>query len=275
MLAFVFPAFDPVALRLGDTLAVRWYGLAYVAGILLALWYTHFLVKRAAQQNAHHPITLRDLSDFVTWAVIAIVLGGRLGYVVMYQRPFNLGDAFAIWRGGMSFHGGCLGVIIAAWIFARRRHQPPLALLDLLACAAPIGLFLGRIANFINGELFGRVTTVSWGMIFPNGGLFPRHPSQIYEACLEGIVLFVILAILVQRPSIRARTGLLSGVFLVGYAIARLAVECVREPDAQIGFLPLGMTMGQVLSVPMLVVGNVLILRSFHSPSVRKSGASL
>jgi len=254
-----FPAIDPVLIEIGP-LAIRWYGLAYVAGLVLGWRYMRRLV------GGPPPVTpIRDVDDFLVWATLGVVLGGRLGYVLFYQPAYYLAHPLAIlevWSGGMSFHGGLLGVLVAGLLFVRRRNIPILAFGDAIACAAPIGLFFGRLANFINGELFGRITDVPWAMVFPHGGPLPRHPSQLYEAALEGAVLFVVLHLLWRRQSVRRRRGLLTGVFLVGYALARAAAELFREPDAHLGLLLGGTTMGQWLSLPMLLAGLYLILRA-------------
>ncbi len=267
MLAIPFPNIDPVAIEIGP-LAVRWYALAYIVGILLGWWYCLHLAKRDDVRPDE-----RDISDFVTWAVLGIVLGGRIGYMVFYNAAYYLQhplEALRIWEGGMSFHGGLIGVIVAMVAFSRRRGFSPLALGDLVAAATPIGLFFGRIANFVNGELFGRVTDVPWGVVFPRGGDLPRHPSQLYEALLEGVVLFAILAILAHRPGVRRRRGLLTGVFLLGYGVSRTFVELFREPDAHLGFILGPLTMGQLLSIPMVLLGLYLIVRA---PIGRTTGA--
>lgn len=258
-----FPEIDPIALEIGP-LVVRWYGLAYVAGILIAWWYA----KRLSR-SWHSPVTVAHLDDFVLWAILGIVLGGRLGYVLFYNLEQYLGDpiqVLIIWRGGMSFHGGLLGVIAAIWHFSRRRGIPVLGLGDLIACAAPIGLFFGRVANFINGELFGRTTEMPWGVVFPHGGELPRHPSQLYEALLEGLILFTLLAILARSPRVYRSPGLLTGVFFAGYGAARFLVEFFREPDAHLGFILGPFSMGQTLSAPLVVIGVLLMLRAFRSP---------
>jgi len=205
-----------------------------------------------------------DADDFLVWATIGVVLGGRLGYVLFYKLGFYMDNPLAIlqvWRGGMSFHGGLLGVVVAGYLFARRRAISFLSAADAVACVAPIGLFLGRLANFINGELFGRPSDVPWAMVFPGGGPASRHPSQLYEAALEGIVLFVVLKVLWRVEAVHVRPGFLFGALLVGYAMARAVVEIFRQPDAHIGFLAAGTTMGQWLSVPMLALGLYLMLR--------------
>jgi phosphatidylglycerol:prolipoprotein diacylglycerol transferase len=210
-------------------------------------------------------VTRLQIDDFLVWATLGVVLGGRLGYVLFYQPLHYLHnplDILMVWQGGMSFHGGLAGVILAMVLFARKHRIPFFALTDIVACATPVGLFLGRLANFVNGELYGRPSNVPWGMVFPNGGPAPRHPSQLYEATLEGVVLFLLLFVLARFTRAKERLGLLSGVFLAGYAISRIVAELFREPDVQIGFLPGGTTMGQWLSAPMLVVGIVFIIRA-------------
>jgi phosphatidylglycerol:prolipoprotein diacylglycerol transferase len=252
LFALPFPAIDPVALSIGP-LDIRWYALAYLAGFILG-W--RWCLRLAAANEA--PPGPVDYDDFLTWAVLGVVAGGRLGYVLFYQFDYYLShpaEALQPWHGGMSFHGGFAGVVIATLLFARKRGFSAIAFGDLLACVAPIGLFFGRIANFINGELFGRVSEVSWAVYFPRGGPAPRHPSQLYEAVLEGLVLFLVLNALVRLPAVRRRPGVLTGVFFIGYGLARIAVEFFREPDAQLGFLFAGATMGQLLSLPMLAIG--------------------
>lgn len=251
-----FPQIDPVIFQIGP-LAVRWYGLAYVAGLVLGWRYMHLMNRRYAK--AMEP---KDIDDLLFWMTIGVVVGGRLGSVLFYNLPYYIDNplaALAIWQGGMSFHGGLLGVIAAEIIFARRRGIPLLRLADLVAVAVPIGLFFGRIANFINGELYGRRTDVAWAMVFPNSDGQPRHPSQLYEAALEGLLLLVVLFFLARRPGGFERPGSLAGVFLIGYGLSRIVVELAREPDAYPGYLIGGTTMGQWLSVPMLVLGALLI----------------
>lgn len=257
--AIAFPNIDPVLIEFGP-LAIRWYGLAYVAGLILGWRYVRRLVYGPP------PVTPgRDVDDFLVWATLGVVLGGRLGYVLFYQPAYYLSHPLAIfqvWAGGMSFHGGLLGVLVALVLFVRRRNIPLLAFGDVIACAAPIGLFFGRLANFINGELFGRETDVPWAMVFPHGGPMARHPSQIYEALMEGVLLFIVLHLLWRSQTVRRRPGILTGVFLIGYALARSVAEVFRQPDTHIGFLLGGTTMGQWLSVPMLLLGLYLILRA-------------
>jgi len=265
-LAFLtFPQIDPVLLQLGP-IAIRWYALAYIAGLLLGWRYMLVLNSRRAELT-----TTEVIDDLLVWAIIGVILGGRIGYVLFYNLPYyaaNPLSALAVWQGGMSFHGGLLGVMVAMIWFARRRGLALLRLSDLVSCAVPLGLFFGRIANFINGELYGRATDLPWAFVFPHGGPLPRHPSQLYEAALEGLVLFAFLAWLAWREQALAKPGLLTGTYLLGYALARALVELVRQPDAQIGLLPLGTTMGQWLSLPMLLGGLYLIWRS-RQPSVQ------
>ncbi len=247
MLVIPFPPIDPVALSLGP-LVVRWYALAYVAGFV-AGWR---LCLRWGGAWARH------YDDFMSWSVLGVILGGRLGYILFYQFAFYVDrpwEILKLWHGGMSFHGGMLGVAGAAWLFTRGRKIDLLAFTDVLARITPIGLGLGRLANFVNGELWGRVTDMPWGVIFPHGGPLPRHPSQLYEAVLEGPLLYLALALLARKQAWRARPGFLSGAFLLGYGLARFGAEFFREPDPQLGFLLAGSTMGQVLCVPMMGAG--------------------
>ncbi len=256
-MALSFPDIDPVALTLGP-LEIRWYALAYLAGFVLGWRYALYLAGRYEQGG----VDKNAVDDFFPWAILGVILGGRIGYALFYQFEFYLAEPLEIlkvWRGGMSFHGGLLGAVAAMAVFAYYRKISLLRLTDLVCCAAPIGLFFGRIANFINGELFGRVTGAPWGVVFPAGGPAPRHPSQLYEALLEGLVLFAVLAVMARRDKIAARPGILSGVFLVGYGAARGFVELFREPDSQLGYIADLFTMGQILSVPMMICGFVLI----------------
>jgi phosphatidylglycerol:prolipoprotein diacylglycerol transferase len=260
-----FPEIDPVAFSIGP-LAIRWYALAYVLGLLLAVAYAKHLVRRGdLWEPAGPPVTPQQLDDFLLWATLGVVLGGRLGYVLFYNLPHYLAHPLAIlevWHGGMSFHGGFLGVIVAAWVFGRRQGIGLDRLLDLAATGVPIGLGLGRLANFVNGELYGRATTMSWAMVFPNGGPEPRHPSQLYEALLEGLVLFVVIKIATDRYHALARPGLVAGIFALGYGVSRFFVEFFREPDAQLGPVLGFLTAGMLLSLPLVGVGIWLILRA-------------
>ncbi len=265
MIGFAFPDIHPVAIEILG-FPVRWYSLAYLAGFLLGWKYCRFL----AQLHPGRP-NRSDMDDFIGWVVLGVILGGRLGYVFLYQWAYyskNLVDILKVWQGGMSFHGGLAGVAVAVILYAWRRKLPILALGDIVAAAAPIGLFFGRLANFANGELYGRITTVSWAVRFPAGGYLPRHPSQLYEAALEGVMLFALLGLLSRIAAVRRRHGVVFGAFLVGYGLARIFVEQFREPDAQVGYLLGGMTMGQVVSLPMLAVGATLILLARKSGTV-------
>lgn len=272
MLTIAFPNIDPVAIELGP-FAVRWYALAYITGILLGWQYAVHLIKRPP-----YIMDRATLDDFIVWVTAGIIVGGRLGYVLFYKPGYYIFhplEVFYLWHGGMSFHGGMLGVIGAIILFARQRGVSMYALGDIVCAVTPLGLFFGRVANFINGELFGRVTDVPWAMVFPHGGPEPRHPSQLYQAFLEGIVLFTVLAVLSHRVELRRRPGLISGAFLCGYAIARITGELFREPDAHLGFIIGPVTMGQILSLPMLIAGSWLIVSSRKRPPLplTKQGA--
>ncbi|MDX9689803.1 MAG: prolipoprotein diacylglyceryl transferase [Alphaproteobacteria bacterium] len=258
-----FPQIDPVMLSFGP-IEIRWYAMAYVLGFVFAWWRCQVLARRTAL-----PPEAKDYDDFVSWGVIGTILGGRIGYVAFYQPGYywaNPLEALQVWHGGMSFHGGMMGVILAAYLFSKARKIPFFAFTDILACVVPVGLFLGRLANFINGELFGRVTDSPLGMIFPRGGELPRHPSQLYEAALEGLVLYFILYFLSRRDAVMRRNGVLSGTFLAGYSVFRFIVEFFREPDAQLGFLYGGATMGQLLCIPMFLTGLGIVAYALRKP---------
>ncbi|MFO1035261.1 MAG: prolipoprotein diacylglyceryl transferase [Geminicoccaceae bacterium] len=260
MLAIPFPAIDPVLVRFGP-LAIRWYALAYIVGILLGWWLARRLVARPGWL-----LTPEQIDDLVFYLTLGVILGGRLGYVLFYKPLYFLGAPWEIpfvWQGGMSFHGGLAGVLVAMAWFARKHGLPFLEVADAVAAVTPIGLFFGRLANFINGELWGRPSDVPWAIVFPNGGPIARHPSQIYESLLEGLLLFAVLQFVAWRPRRPEERGLIGGIFLAGYAICRMFVEFFREPDAQLGYLWGGwLTMGQVLSVPLLLAGIWLVLRA-------------
>ncbi|MBK9585215.1 MAG: prolipoprotein diacylglyceryl transferase [Alphaproteobacteria bacterium] len=265
-MAFQFPEIDPIALEIGP-LAVRWYALSYMVGILLGWRYALNLASKG--QEGERP-SATEIDDFITWAVLGVIAGGRLGYVLFYAPGLYLEsplEALMVWKGGMSFHGGMLGVLLAMVLYARKRQIPLLRLSDIVCAAVPIGLFFGRLANFVNAELYGKHTDVWWGVIFPDGSGLPRHPSQLYEAFLEGIVLFILLAVLIKKPSIRNRPGIVSGIFLIGYGTFRFLVETVREPDAQIGYIANLVTMGQMLCLPMIAIGVFLAVRSSRQNS--------
>ncbi len=244
-----FPQIDPVIVHIGP-LAVRWYGVMYLLGFAAG----YFIIRHLSRLR-HLPLSGDRLSDLLFYAVLGVILGGRLGYVLFYNLSFYLRhplQIFAVWEGGMSFHGGLLGVIVAVLLYCRRYKLPILLTGDILVTAAPIGLGLGRLGNFINGELYGRVTDVPWGIVFPGGGALPRHPSQLYESFLEGPLLFFILWLLHRR---QAAAGIPFFSFFLFYGIFRFSIEFFRQPDAHLGFLWGGATMGQLLSLPMIFFG--------------------
>ncbi|MFD1747092.1 prolipoprotein diacylglyceryl transferase [Rhizobium helianthi] len=261
-----YPAIDPIAFSIGP-LSVHWYGIAYVAGIMLGWFYAKRMVAQAQLwPGGQSPMSPMKLDDFLVWVAAGIVLGGRIGYILFYdfgaivENPIR---AIQIWNGGMSFHGGLIGTTLAMIIFARRNGIPVWSLFDTVAAVAPFGLFFGRIANFVNGELWGRVTDVPWAMVFPTGGPFARHPSQLYEAALEGLVLFLVLRIMTHYMKALRQPGVVSGAFVCGYALSRIFVEFFREPDAQLGYLAFGwLTMGMLLSIPMFLIGVWAIARA-------------
>ncbi len=267
---FTFPKIDPVALSLGP-LEIRWYALAYLAGIISAM-----LVMNREAKRPDTVFSVDDIARLTNNCVFGIIVGGRLGYVLFYNADFYLSaplEIFKVWQGGMSFHGGFLGVVIATILTVRKTKIPLFSIADLLACVAPIGLFFGRIANFINGELYGRVTEHPIGMVFPNGGVMPRHPSQLYEAFLEGFLIFVILnGLRIFKPSLSP--GILTGLFFLLYGSGRIIAEFAREPDAHIGFINIfgfsQFTTGQLLSVPIILVGFILLYGRHAKKSDKK-----
>ncbi|MFM9853985.1 MAG: prolipoprotein diacylglyceryl transferase [Sphingomonadaceae bacterium] len=247
----------PVAYDFGF-FKLRWYSLSYIAGIILAWWY---LLKLIAAPGA--PMARRHVDDFIFYATLGIILGGRLGYCLFYKPSIFATplDIIRVWEGGMSLHGGLLGVIIALWLFTRAHKLSMLRVADYVACATPFGLLLGRVANFVNGELWGRPTDMPWGIIFPGtSDNVPRHPSQLYEAGLEGVLLFAILWWMFWKSAARYQPGKLVGTALVIYSVSRSAVELVRQPDAGLEDLPWGLTMGQTLSLPMFIIGIYLFV---------------
>jgi phosphatidylglycerol:prolipoprotein diacylglycerol transferase len=259
-LAIPFPAIDPVLVEIGP-IAIRWYALAYIFGLVGGWLVARDLARRDSLWGPIARPTPDSLDDLLVYVAFGVIIGGRIGYVLFYNLDFFLdhpGRIIAVWEGGMSFHGGLAGAALGVWLFARRNALGAMTVADLCAVVAPIGIFLGRIANFIKPELWGRTTDVPWGVIFPGAGPEPRHPSQLYEASLEGAALFVVLLLLVRAGGLR-RPGLLTGAFAAGYAIARIICEFYREPDPQLGFLFGGATMGMVLSVPLLLAGFALM----------------
>ncbi len=261
-----FPNIDPVAFALGP-IEIRWYALAYLAGILFGVLYGISLInKKTLWLKNTAPFDKSSWLDFAFWAVIGIIVGGRLGFVIFYYPEFYFANPIKIlqtWDGGMSFHGGAIGLSLALILFMRKKGGNPLSGLDLLATVAPIGIFLGRMSNFVNGELFGRETDLPWGVIFPMGGDIPRHPSQLYEAILEGLILFLVIRYFTHILYGLRKPGFVSGIFAIGYAISRLSVETVRLPDVDKGYLyGEWLTYGMVLTFPMLFIGFALILYS-------------
>lgn len=260
-----YPIIDPIAFSLPEMFGygpfpVRWYGIAYICGFFSGLWYMKHLIKHRNQPLSSKALTVEHVDDLFVWVVLGVILGGRLGYVLFYNLSYfieNPENIIALWQGGMSYHGGMIGVIVAMFLFAWRNKLNPIDIADRVVPSVCFGLFFGRLANFINGELWGRVTDSSVGMIFPHAGNLPRHPSQLYEAVLEGIVLFLILHYVAKNNIKRYQ---LSGLFLVGYGTFRGLVEFFREPDAhlQSGIFE-WVTMGQLLSLPMIVAGIILL----------------
>jgi phosphatidylglycerol---prolipoprotein diacylglyceryl transferase len=266
-LLIAFPVFDPTAIAIGP-IAIRWYALAYICGIVLGWIYGRSLLKNESLWGGPAPISLLQLDDFILWVTVGIILGGRTGYVLFYNFPFFVqhpAEIFELWKGGMSFHGGFMGCVVAVICFARVNNLSILSLGDITTAVAPIGLLLGRIANFINGELWGRPADPSlpWAMIFPTGGPLPRHPSQLYEAAMEGILLFTVLAVMIRLGALK-RPGLILGSFIALYGVARIIGEHFREPDPQLGFLWGGLTMGMLLSMPMVIAGAIIIVRAWR-----------
>jgi phosphatidylglycerol---prolipoprotein diacylglyceryl transferase len=252
-----FPEIDPILFQIGP-FAIRWYALAYIAGLLLGWRYLMRLAVTDYIWGGKAPFTKDQADDLLLWAALGVILGGRLGYVLFYNPAFyfsNPGDIIAVWNGGMSFHGGFLGVVLAIYLFARKHKIPLWSLADGAAAVAPIGILFGRLANFINSELWGRTTDAPWGVIFPTGGPLPRHPSQLYEGLLEGVLLFLVLRYLTHHTKALSQPGIIAGTFFVGYGLSRIFVEFFREPDAHIGYLLGPITQGMVLTVPMILIG--------------------
>ena len=269
-----YPQFDPVLVSFGP-FAIRWYALAYICGILLGWLYARAIIANESYWGGPAPFTVADYDDFVLWVTLGIILGGRTGYVLFYNLDHFIAhpaEIVQVWKGGMSFHGGFLGCVLAVVLFALKRRIPFLSLGDVTCAVGPIGLFLGRLANFVNGELWGRPTDVPWAMIFPgrDAGGVPRHPSQLYEATLEGLVLFAILMVLIRRGALK-RPGFIIGAFAIVYAVMRSFCELFREPDVQLGFLWRGTTMGMLLSVPLLLAGIGFVAYALRRQSARST----
>jgi phosphatidylglycerol---prolipoprotein diacylglyceryl transferase len=271
MLALPFPAINPVLVQWGP-LAIRWYALAYITGLVLGwLLIRHVVSTESYWGGAKRP-TAASIDDLLVYCAFGVILGGRLGNVLFYDPGYYVAhplDVFKIWEGGMAFHGGLIGAVAGAWLFARRYATPALTVFDLCSLAAPIGLFLGRIANFIRPELWGRPTDVPWAVIFPGTDGLPRHPSQIYEALLEGLLTFVIVLLLARGGALK-RPGLIAGAFGVLYGLARIVSEFFREPDPRLEALGGGLTMGMLLSVPVIVAGLALIAVSRAGPEAAR-----
>jgi phosphatidylglycerol:prolipoprotein diacylglycerol transferase len=268
-----YPHINPVLVSIGP-FAVRWYALAYIVGIIAGWFYARAIIASPKLWGGPAPISLIDFDDFIIWITLGIILGGRVGYVLFYNLPHfaaHPAEIFELWTGGMSFHGGVLGCIVATIAFALHRGLPMLSLGDVTTAVAPVGLFLGRLANFVNGELWGRPTDVPWAMIFPHGGPIPRHPSQLYEAALEGIVLLIVLGVLVRLGALK-RPGIVTGVAAIGYGMARIFCEFFREPDVQLGFLWGGLTMGMLLCIPLILAGIAALVVAFSRQPTAKHG---
>lgn len=262
MAGLPFPDIDPIALSLGP-FQIRWYALAYLAGFIGGWVYGGWLADRDRDRRP----TRMDIDNILPWMVLGVILGGRIGYVLFYNLDYYMQNplhVLRVWEGGMSFHGGLLGVVAVCLSYARYHKFSALALGDIIATVVPVGLFFGRIANFINGELFGRITTVPWAVTFPYGGGLPRHPSQLYEALLEGALLFTVMFLMARNPKIRRMEGVLFGVLLVGYGISRFIVEYFREPDPQLGLYFGYISMGQILCLPMIAAGGLIITYARH-----------
>lgn len=264
-LALPFPSIDPVAIEIGPV-AVKWYGLAYMAGLLLGwLYIKRLLDTQTLWPSATAPFASARADDLLLYMTVGVIIGGRLGSILFYEPGYylqNLSEIPQVWKGGMAFHGALLGTGVAIWLFAHFNKVSPWSAMDLCAASVPLGLFFGRLANFINSELWGRPTDVAWGMVFPNGGSAPRHPSQLYEAALEGLLLFLVLRYLTHHRAALKSPGLVTGVFLTGYGLARSFCELFRQPDVQHAFTTGPFTPGIVYSIPMIALGLWLIARA-------------
>jgi phosphatidylglycerol---prolipoprotein diacylglyceryl transferase len=261
LFAIPYPIINPVLIHVGP-LPIRWYALAYIAGLILGWLYARSLVARGSLWNGTPHPSVQSLDDLLVYCALGVVLGGRIGYVLFYNFSYyaaHLGEIPAVWKGGMSFHGGLAGAALGIYLFGRRYQVPLLSVFDVACAVVPIGLFLGRVANFIKPELWGRPSDVPWAMVFPDAGPLPRHPSQLYEAGLEGLVLFMVLAIAIRFGALK-RPGVISGMFGIGYGIARIICEFFREPDPQLGFLFGNATMGMLLSLPLIAIGAVVLV---------------
>jgi phosphatidylglycerol:prolipoprotein diacylglycerol transferase len=270
MFVIPFPIIDPIAVSFGP-LSLRWYGLAYMAGLLIGWLYARKLISCKRLWAAKTSITPAHIDDLLLWATLGVVLGGRLGYVLLYNPAYymaNPADIIAVWNGGMSFHGGLVGTALAIYIFSRKHKLPLMSLLDVASAVAPVGIFFGRLANFINGELWGRATEVPWAMVFPHpdAGELARHPSQLYEAALEGLLLFGILQLLIYRQAALLKPGLVSGVFIAGYGLARIFAENFRQFESDVGIMIAQLTPGMLYSIPLVIAGIYIARRARNQP---------
>ena len=263
LFAIPFPVFDPVLVSIGP-LSIRWYALAYIGGLIIGNWLCLRLAANPSLWGTRTPPSEALIDDMLLYAALGVVLGGRIGYVLFYNFDYFLAhpdQILRVWQGGMSFHGGLAGCAFGLYLSCRRHDTTPSALFDVAAAVAPLGLFLGRIANFINGELWGRPSDVDWAMVFPQGGPLPRHPSQLYEAGLEGLLLGLLLMLAIRSGALK-RPWMVSGLFGAGYGLARILSEFFREPDPQLGYLWGGATMGMLLSIPLVLLGLFLMTRA-------------
>ena len=254
--------FDPVLIDLG-LFQIRWYSIAYILGIIIGWWYATKIIKlTTANKYNFEQIKTSHFNDLIIYLVVGIIFGGRLGYVFFYNPEYfsqNFFEIFKIWQGGMSFHGGLIGIVVSIILFAKKTNTDFFKFADIISCVAPIGIFLGRIANFINGELYGKISNLPWAIIFPNGGNIARHPSQIYEAILEGVILFILINYLALKKKLLFKTGYISALFLVSYSVLRLLSENFREPDAHLGYLFNYFSMGTILSIITFLAGCIII----------------
>ena len=255
--------FDPVLLDFGF-LQIRWYSISYILGILMGWAYARTLIRKMAKQQNYSYITHQNIDDSIVYLILGIIIGGRLGYVLFYNFNYyliNFVEIIMIWKGGMSFHGGLIGVIISLYVYTKRKQINFLRVADIIACVAPIGIFFGRIANFINGELYGKITNLPWAIYFPYAGELPRHPSQIYEALLEGIVLFALINFFALKKRGLLRPGYISSIFIIFYSIFRIFSELFREPDQHLGYIYYSLSTGMILSIFMLFCGFIILLK--------------
>ena len=258
-MSITFPNIDPIMFEIGF-LKVHWYSMAYIAGFMA----TYFYFLRVIKKDGFNFLSLKAVDSLLNHGILGIILGGRIGYTLFYNFSYystNYMEIIKIWKGGMSFHGAVIGLIISIFLFSRKNKISYLYIFDIIASIAPLGIFLGRIANFINAELYGRVTDVSWGVVFPNSDGLPRHPSQLYEAFFEGLLLLIIINLLRLSQRILRKHGFLTGVFCIGYSLSRFFIEYYREPDIQLGFILNNITMGQILTLPLFVIGIILLIR--------------